>query len=300
MKPNPKILVLGSSNTDMIVKSRNIPRLGETVLGGEFVMGAGGKGANQAVAAKRLGADVCFICKVGNDLFGDSAISGYIREGIDTSRILRSSKASGVALILVDSSAENCISVASGANADFSVEDVESCRDALCDCDILLLQNEIPTESVARAARLAHEAGAYVILNPAPAAELPEDIFGCIDLMIPNQVEAGFYSGVSIVDEESAVKAAQSLKAMGVANVIITMGSKGSLCCVGGKVVFTEARKVKAVDTTAAGDTFCGALAVAVGEGKSLAEAVLFATAASALAVQKVGAQESIPYRSEL
>lgn len=300
MKPKSTILVIGSSNTDMTVRSPRIPRPGETVLGGEFVMGRGGKGANQAVAAKRLGGDVTFICKVGNDMFGDSSVSAYEKEGIDTGRILRSSCPSGVALILVDSAAENCISVASGANGDLGVDDIEANADAIAKCGILLLQNEIPVESISRAARIAHEAGAYVILNPAPACGLPDEVFECIDLFVPNQTEAEFYTGTGVSDIESAKRAAGALRKRGVRNVIVTMGSQGSLCVAGGETFFTEARKVKAVDTTAAGDTFCGALAVAISEGKALREAVEFATAASALAVQKVGAQESIPYRNNL
>ena len=197
----------------MTVKSPAIPRPGETVIGGEFKMGAGGKGANQAVAAKRLGGDVTFVCKVGNDIFGDNAVESYMKEGMDVSHVLRSDKPSGVALILVDGNAENCISVATGANGDLSPADIEAKAELIRDCAILVLQNEIPVESVMLAAKIAHEAGAYVILNPAPACALPEEIFQYIDLMTPNQTESEFYTGIPVNDEESAQKAADDAAA---------------------------------------------------------------------------------------
>lgn len=300
MKSTGKILVIGSSNTDMTVKSPMIPRPGETVIGGEFKMGAGGKGANQAVAAKRLGGDVTFVCKVGKDLFGDNAIENYRKEGMDVSYVLRSDKPSGVALIFVDGNAENCISVATGANGDLTPEDIEASTDLIRSSSILVLQNEIPIESVLKAARIAHEAGAYVILNPAPACALPEEIFQYVDLMTPNQTESEFYTGIPVNDEASAQKAADALRAKGVKDIIMTMGSKGSMGFTSEGTFFTPSRKVEAVDTTAAGDTFCGGLAVAISEGKTLPEAAEFATAASALTVQKMGAQESIPYRNNL
>ena len=177
-----KILILGSSNTDMTVKTPALPAPGETVLGGVFTMSAGGKGANQAVAAKRVGGEVSFVCKVGNDVFGDNSVKHYEDEGIDVSGILRSDKPSGVALITVDKDAENCIVVASGANLDFTDEDITASEAALRSCDILLMQLEIPVPTVLKAARIAHEAGAFVVLNPAPYAELPEEIFKYISL----------------------------------------------------------------------------------------------------------------------
>ena len=295
------ILVIGSSNTDMTVKTKELPRPGETVLGGAFTMGPGGKGANQAVAARRLGGDVKFICKVGKDIFGDNAVAGYAAEGLDTSGIIRSELPSGVALISVDEHAENCIVVASGANADFTVADVEASRKAIEECSILLLQLEIPVPSVVAAARMAHEADAQVVLNPAPACELPEELFKYIDIFIPNETELSTFSGMPVSDADSAAAAARKMQSMGVGRLIVTMGSKGALIVeTDGSTVFVPARKVKAVDTTAAGDTFCGALCVAVSEGKSLEEAAQFAASASALTVQKMGAQNSIPFRSNL
>ena len=294
------ILVLGSSNTDMTVKTKALPKPGETVLGGIFTMGAGGKGANQAVAARRLGGDVQFICKVGHDIFGDNAIAQYEQEGLDTRGILRSEQPSGVALICVDAHAENSIVVASGANADLTEADVEASREALEQCGILLLQLETPIPSVLKAARIAHEAGAIVVLNPAPACPLPDELFRYIDLFIPNETELSTFSGLPVSDEKTAAKAAAAMQAKGVGKLIVTMGSKGSLICEGGDPVFVPAHKVKAVDTTAAGDTFCGGLCVALSEGRDLKAAAEFATAASALTVQKMGAQSSIPYRKDI
>ena len=295
-----RILVIGSSNTDMTAKTHSLPSPGETVLGGVFTMGAGGKGANQAVAAQRLGGDVQFICKVGRDMFGENAVAQYKAEGLDVSGVLRSSLPSGVALIYVDDSAENCIVVASGANGDLSEADIDASREAIAHCGILLLQLEIPIPSVLKAAKMAHEAGAMVVLNPAPACPLPEELFRYVDLFIPNETELSTFSGLPVTDAAQARQAAAAMQSKGVGKIIVTMGSRGALICDGGPEVFVPAHKVKAVDTTAAGDTFCGALCVAISEGKSLKEATEFATAASALTVQKMGAQNSIPFRKDI
>jgi len=300
MSANKRILVVGSSNTDMTVKQDRFPKPGETVLGGEFKMGQGGKGANQAVAAKRLGGDVSFICKVGNDIFGDNSIKGYQTEGIDTSLIFRSEKASGTALILVDKSGENCIAVAPGANGDLTPSDIDKVADDIRSAAYLILQLEIPVESVVRAAQIAHEAGVYVILNPAPACKLPSELFPNLSLVIPNQTEISLLTGVEVNDEKSLEKAIKKLREMGVKDVVVTLGSKGSIVDDGNSSTFVPARKVQAVDTTAAGDTFCGALCVALSEGQGLVDAARFATAASALTVQRMGAQDSIPFRKEI
>ena len=297
---NKKILVIGSSNTDMTIKSQRLPSPGETIMGGVFHMGPGGKGANQAVAAKRLGGDVTFICKVGRDLFGENAVKGYRKEGIDTSHTLYSDKASGTALILVDESGENCIAVAPGANGDITPADIDSVAEVIKQSDFLILQLEIPVESVLRAAQIAHEVGVYVILNPAPAAKLPKEIFKYISLITPNQTESTLMTGVNVKDEASRDEAVAAFHSMGVKDIIITLGSKGSLVCEGNSKVLVEALKVKAVDATAAGDTFCGAVCVALSEGKSLEDAARFATKASALTVQKMGAQDSIPYITDI
>ena len=295
-----KILVLGSSNTDMTVKTSTLPAPGETVLGGDFTMSPGGKGANQAVAAIRAGGEVSFICKVGRDQFGDNALAHYSEEGIDISASLRSDRPSGVALITVDRDAENCIVVASGANADFSVEDVRNSRALLQSCDILLMQLEIPIPAVVEAARIASAAGATVVLNPAPYCELPEEVFRHVSLFIPNRTELSSFSGVEVSDVESAVRAAGVLFGKGVGKMIVTMGSRGSLIVEKDGHEFIPALKVDAVDTTGAGDTYCGALCVALAEGKTLPEAARFATASSAISVTKMGAQTAIPSRAEI
>lgn len=292
---NKRILVIGSSNTDMTIKSDNLPLPGQTILGGRFVMGPGGKGANQAVAAKRLGGNVEFICKVGHDIFGKNAADGYKKEGIDISHILYSTEPSGVALILVDKTGENVISVAPGANGDLSVEDIESIANVIKEADYLILQLEIPTDAVVRAAKIAHEAGVYVILNPAPACKLPNELFQYISLITPNQTETELMTGVKLINEQSFITAVENFNRMGVKDVIITLGSKGSLVCYDGKNEFVPAIKVDAVDATAAGDTFCGAVCVALSQGKNLKEAAVFATKAASLTVQKMGAQDSIP-----
>lgn len=295
-----KILVIGSSNTDMTIKGERLPVPGETVTGGVFYMGPGGKGANQAVAAARLGGDVAFICKVGRDIFGDSALEGYKKEGIDITHAMRSDKASGTALILVDDSGENCISVASGANGDLTPEDIDSVADVIRGAGFLILQLEIPAETVLRAAKIAHEAGVYVILNPAPAKKLPEEVFKYISLMTPNQTEAAFMSGIDVKDEASLEKAVEVLHGYGVKDFVVTLGSKGSLVLTGGKAEMIPSQKVKAVDATAAGDTFCGGLCVGLSEGLSLTDAARFATKAAAITVQRMGAQASIPTRDEI
>jgi ribokinase len=295
-----QILVIGSSNTDMTVLADRLPVPGETVLGGTFAMGQGGKGANQAVAAQRLGGDVTFICKVGRDIFGVNSIKEYKKEGMDTSKVMYSDKPSGVALISVDTHAENYIVVASGANGDITVEDIEANRKDIEKAAILLLQLEIPVDAVVRAAKIAHEAGVYVVLNPAPACDLPEEIYQYLSLIIPNQTEIALMTGIEVKDEEGAAKAVKALQSKGTKDVIVTMGSKGSMVYHEGKATFVPSRKVNAVDTTAAGDTYCGGLCVALSEGKDIIAAAEFATASSALTVQKRGAQDSIPYRKDI
>lgn len=296
-----KILVIGSSNTDMTVKVKRLPHPGETVLGTSFLMGAGGKGANQAVAAKRLGGDVSFVCKVGCDIFGDNSIGHYRAEGLSTDGILRSTLPSGIALIPVDEEAENSIVVASGANMDFSPGDILSCMGEIASCEILLMQLEIPVPTVLEAAYLAHSGGKCVVLNPAPAEELPEEMFQHARWIILNETELSQYSGMSVEDADSACLAATRMREKGAGNIIITLGGKGSLVIgADGQCVRIPAFKVDAVDTTGAGDTFCGAFCVALSEGKTPRDAAVFASAASALTVLRSGAQGAIPFREEV
>ena len=284
---NKRILVIGSSNTDMTAKTQELPRPGETVLGGVFTMGAGGKGANQAVAAQRLGGNVQFICKVGQDMFGDNAIEHYKKEGLDTSGILRSLLPSGVALIYVDSHAENCIVVASGANGDFTEADIEASKQAILNCDILLLQLESPIPTVLKAAKMAHEAGATVVLNPAPACALPEEIFRYIDLFIPNETELSTFSGLPVTDKETAEVAAKAMQQKGVGKLIVTMGSKGAaFASRSGEKGYYPAEHVKVRDTTGAGDAFCAGVAIGLTYHKSMRQSVEIGTRLAASVIK--------------
>jgi len=298
----PHIVVVGSSNTDMVVKTRRIPGVGETVVGGQFVMAAGGKGANQAVAAARLGAEVTFVTKVGRDMFGDQAIAGYRAEGITTDHIFRdASHATGIALILVDDRGNNLISVASGANHALTIEEVEQAAEQIQAADAVMLQLEIPLEVVQRVAALAARAGVPVILDPAPAPDLPlpGSLLGYVTYLTPNESEASQLTGVAVEDESSARQAAQMLLELGARNVVVTLGPKGALV-VGDETLFVPARAVEARDSTAAGDAFNGGLAVALAEGKSIGDAVRQASLVAAVSVTRMGAQPSLPTRDEI
>ena len=295
------ILVVGSTNTDMVIKARHLPRPGETILGGTFLMNPGGKGANQAVAVVRLGGQVTFVCKTGSDIFGHQSQQLFEEEGINTSYIFTDSEhPSGVALITVDDHAENCIVVASGANAHLTPSDLQKAEEAIEQADLILMQLEIPMETVEYVAGVGHRLGKKVILNPAPAHPLSPELLKHLYMFTPNETEAEMISGVKITDEASAIEAARVLSEMGIQIVIITLGSKGALAYCDGKADFVPALKVEAVDTTAAGDVFNGALTVALSEGRSLTEAVRFACKASAISVTRVGAQSSAPYRNEV
>ena len=293
------IVVLGSTNTDMVISGAKIPVPGETVCGGSFMMNPGGKGANQAVAVARLSARrkrCLFIAKVGDDLFGRDTARRLKREGIDARLIVDKTVASGTALILVDPKGQNCISVALGANGTLSPGDVAPFAADIERADALLLQLEMPLETVLWAARTAHAKGVPVILNPAPAAKLPRELYACLDWITPNETEAELLTGVKVTDLASAQKAERVLKRRGVAHVAITLGAKG--CYAAGRI--HPCVKVKAVDTVAAGDTFNGAFVVTLAEGKDVDEAIAFAQAASALAVTRPGAQASVPFRREV
>jgi len=298
-----RIVVVGSSNTDMVVQTVRIPGPGETVLGREFTMAAGGKGANQAVAAARLGAQVTLVARVGADLFGDRALEGLRKEGIDTRYVtVDSQAASGVALIFVDADGENSIGVAPGANARLSPDDVRSAQQAIEGAHALLLQLEIPLDTAECAAELAHRAGVMVILNPAPApaGPLPGALLSFVDILTPNEGEARALLGVRVADLPSAREAALSLVSQGVGKVIITLGAQGALAVSSEVQQLVPGYPVEAVDTTAAGDAFNGGLAVALAAGKGLVEAVRFANGCGALAATKLGAQPSLPSLDEV
>lgn len=295
-----KVIVIGSSNTDMVVRSEHLPRPGETVLGGAFMMAGGGKGANQAVAVAKMGHPVIFAAAVGKDIFGEEAAARYADYGIDTSYIVRKDTPSGVALILVDSSAQNSISVALGANNELSLEDVMPALDTIEEGDIVLLQLEIPMATVESCIEVAAAKGAKVILNPAPAAKVCKEALSKLYLITPNQTEAELLTGIAADDVDGAEKAAETLCALGVKKVVVTLGSDGALLYEDGKAEIIPAHKVNAVDTTAAGDVYNGAMCAALAEGMELRDALRFATKASAISVSREGAQPSIPSREEV
>lgn len=297
----PQIFVIGSSNTDMVVKSAKLPAPGETILGGRFLMNPGGKGANQAVAAAKLGAPVIFACKVGDDIFGKQAVESFMAEGINTDHIITDTeKPSGVALILVDDEGENSIAVASGANGNLQIGELENLIAQVQEGDIVLLQLEVPIPTVEYAIKACSKNGARVILNPAPAANLNDAVFPYIDIITPNETEAELLTGIGVTDLESAGHAAILLQSKGVKNVIITLGSKGAYVHNASIQKLVPAPIVKAVDTTAAGDVFNGALAVSLYEGNDLETAALFACTVASIAVTRMGAQASAPRRYEL
>jgi ribokinase len=296
-----KIVVVGSTNMDMVVKTSHIPTHGETVLGGAFFMNPGGKGANQAVTVARLGGNVLFVSKLGNDVFGKQAAQLFAAEGINTSCVLSDEAfPSGVALITVDAAGENSIVVAAGANANLLPADIEGALNEISNAGIILLQLEIPLATVRYVVEYASSKGIKVILNPAPAAVLPSGLLSHIDIITPNVTEASVIAGIKVSDIETAKQAAARIQGMGAGNVVITMGPAGALVLEGAVFTHVPAPKVQPVDTTAAGDTFNGALAVALSEHKSLPDSVRFACEAAALSVTRLGAQSSIPYRHEL
>jgi ribokinase len=295
------ILVVGSSNTDMIIRVPRIPRPGETILGGEFSMAAGGKGANQAVAAARAGGKVTLVARTGDDPFGERAIGSFEADGIDARFIFRTpGTPSGIALITVDERGENSISVASGANALLSAGDIVQADAAFAQADIVLLQLEIPFETVEAAARRAGSGRIPVILNPAPARPLDDDLLRRVTVLTPNEHEAGLLTGIPVEDERGAREAARILRGRGAGTVVITLGDRGAYASAAGFEGLVPAFRVDPVDTTAAGDVFNGALAVALAEGTALPEALRFASAAAAISVTRPGAQPSAPTRAEI
>jgi ribokinase len=295
----PKIVVVGSANTDMVVRVHHLPKPGETVLGGDFIKSMGGKGANQAVAAARLGADVTLVARLGRDALGDDSIAAYKAEGIDTRYIIQDDKASsGVAVIMVDYAGENIIAVAQGANAKLSPEDVLAAEDVIKSANCLLVQMEIPLVSVQAAVQIAVKHHVPVVLNPAPATELPSALVEMVDYLTPNESEAailaGEHSSENVINRASLLKLNLKMK-----NLIITLGDKGAMI-VGNPNVIIPAYSVKSVDSTGAGDAFNGALAVALARGDSLLDAVKYANAIAALTTTHSGAQSSLPKKEDV
>ncbi len=297
-----KIIVVGSSNTDLIIKVPEIPRPGETLLGGDFMTFPGGKGANQAVAAARAGGEVDFIASVGDDSYGMEALRGYRQDHIHTENIkVCEGVPSGIAMITISDQGENAIVVASGANAELYPKDLEKAALSFQDADVMLIQLEIPMDTVQKAVDLGHQLNTRVILNPAPAAELPDHLLHRVSIITPNETEAARLTGIEVMNERNAARASEALHERGVETVIITLGALGAYLSDkrSGIRKMVPGFKVRAVDTTAAGDVFNGQLAVSLAEGRPLDLAVQEAHAAAALSVCKLGAQSSIPYREE-
>lgn len=295
------IAVIGSSNTDMVIRTPRFCKPGETLMGGEFFMFPGGKGANQAVAAARLGSEVLFVAKVGNDIFGTNSIDGYRREGINVEHVMVDGTApSGVALITVNEQGENTIVVAPGANHRITEADIDHIWPAISQVSTILVQLEIPLDVVEYIVRFAKRLSINVILNPAPAHALSAEIMSGLFAISPNESEAGLLTGIAIHDAQSAAEAALAMRASGVQNVLITMGANGVYVHTNEFTGVIAAPVVTPIDTTAAGDVFNGALAVALERGYSWQKAADFACRAAALSVTRMGAQVSAPFSHEI
>ena len=301
MASRPLVLVIGSSNTDLIVRSASLPSPGETIMAETFVALPGGKGANQAVAAARSGAHVSFVARIGRDAYGADALRCLEAEGIDTTRVMRDPDLpSGVASILVDDRGENTIAVVPGANAALSPVQIDAARSLFDRASVCLLQLETPLPTVRHAAGIARDHGVPVILNPAPARDLPDRLLSDLFLLTPNETEAEILTGVRPDTEKAARRAADILMARGVDNVIITLGARGALLATGRNAMLVPAPTVDVRDTTGAGDAFNGALAAALGAARPLPDAVAFANSAGALSVTRIGAQAALPRESQI
>ncbi|CAI2506041.1 ribokinase [Serratia liquefaciens] len=296
-----KLVVLGSINADHILNIEQFPRPGETVIGKQYKVAFGGKGANQAVAAGRSGADIAFIACVGADDIGERVRQQLASDRIDTQPIEAiADSTTGVALIFVNADGENVIGIDAGANAAVTPDYLARYQQKIIDAEALLMQLESPLDTVIAAAQLAKQHQTQVILNPAPARELPDELLATVDMITPNETEAQRLTGIAVNDDNDAARAAQALHDKGIATVIITLGSRGVWLSENGNGKLVPGFKVKAVDTIAAGDTFNGALVTALLEGKTMAVAVRFAHAAAAIAVTRPGAQPSVPWREEI
>ena len=289
------ICVIASLNMDLVVNVDTMPKPGQTIIGSNFKEVPGGKGANQAVAMARLNGNVSMIGKVGEDGFGQTLINSLKNDKVDTTYIQTAKGATGVALITVDKNAQNSIVVSPGANFEVKEDDIDNNIEAIKNSDIVVLQLETPLNTIKYALNKAKELNKYTILNPAPAVKLDDEIIKNVDLLTPNETELEIISGVSIETEEDIQKAAQIMIEKGVKELIVTLGSKGSLYINKEKSMFKKAYKVEAMDTTAAGDSYTGALAVALSQDKNIEDAMDFASKVGALSVLKEGAQSSLP-----
>jgi ribokinase len=297
----PKITVIGSSNIDLILRLPRFPKPGETILSGVFSTAQGGKGANQAVAAARAGGDIHFITRVGNDDLGKNTVLAYRAENLNLEHcIVDNDTSNGVAMIFVNGNGENCIGVASGANNNLDREHIRMGKDAIKSSSLILLQLEIPLDSVKEAVAIAHAANIPIIFNPAPAQKTDDELLKCVSVLTPNESETEILTGISISSDDQIKKAAQNLRRQGISIVIITLGARGVYVASKELNEFIPGFNVRPVDTTAAGDVFNGALAVAIAEKKTLSESIRFANAAAAISVTKLGAQPSAPRRTEI
>jgi ribokinase len=296
-----KIAVVGSLNMDLVVRAPHMPIPGETIIGSDFRTIPGGKGANQAVAAARLGAEVTMIGRVGDDDFGRAQLRNLGELDIDTTHVMVDpAAATGIALITLDASGQNSIVLAPGANMRLTKEDINAAQGAIVQSDVLVLQLESPLEVVAHAIEIAYTEGVNVILNPAPARPLPKETLASLDYLIPNESETALLTGVEVVDIHSAKEAAERLREEGVGTVVLTLSDRGAFLASAEESVHVPGYEVEVVDTTAAGDAFVGGFAVALAQGQNLAEAVRYANASGALAVTRLGAQPSLPTRQEV
>lgn len=296
-----KVVVIGSYNTDLTIKTMRIPRPGETVIGGIFSEGGGGKGANQAVAAARAGANVSFIARVGNDILGKEGKQRLTEEGIDTTYITHDNDAAtGVAFIVVDERGENSIVVASGANARLSSDDMRTAKKEISSAGVLLVQLESPLDAIQTAIHQCKENGTTVILNPAPAQSLEKKFLQEIDIITPNKVEAEMLTGIKITDEESLRSITKKFFEFGIKCVLITLGSKGVFVGLHDSMELIPSFKVRTIDSTGAGDVFSGSLAAFLSEGMSIDQSVRMANASASISVTRMGAQNSAPRRNEI
>ncbi|WP_434577643.1 ribokinase [Pseudomonas sp. Z5-35] len=296
-----KVVVIGSLNMDLVTRAPRLPRGGETLIGVSFSTIPGGKGANQAVAAARLGAHVSMVGCVGGDAYGEQLRGALLAEGIDCQAVRVVEGSSGVALIVVDDNSQNAIVIVAGANGALTAEVLDSVDEVLQRADVVICQLEVPDATVGHALKRARELGKIVILNPAPASHtLPADWYACVDYLIPNESEAAVLSGLAVDSLETAEAAATQLIAAGARKVIVTLGAQGLMFANGSSFEHFLAPRVKAVDTTAAGDTFVGGFAAALASGKNEIEAIRFGQVAAALSVTRAGAQPSIPSLQEV
>ncbi len=296
-----KIAVVGSLNMDLVARAPHMPQAGETILGGDLHTLPGGKGANQAVAAARLGCQVSMIGRVGKDAFAQPLLDNLAQAGVDHTFVTQdATAATGVALIIVDDAGQNMIVVTSGANMRLSPADVEDAEQVIADANLLLLQLESPLESVIRAAELARQHHVTVILNPAPAQALPASLLSLVDILVPNESETSLLSGLPVENETQAQRAAQALRQMGVQTVILTLGERGALLVNEQITERVPAYPVTPIDTTAAGDAFIGGIATALAQGHPMQNAIRWGNAAGGLATTKLGAQPSLPTREEV